>query len=49
MEIKAFLEDFDQAEKLLYGTAFAEQLLTEHLLVEYLSMVASIKLQMNEI
>ena len=47
MKIKAFVKDFDHAEKLLYGTPFAEQLLTEHLLVEYLSMAASIKLQMN--
>ena len=47
MEIKAFVEDFDHAEKLLRGTPFAEQLLAQHLFVVYLSIAASIKLQMN--
>ena len=47
IEIKAFIEDFDHADEFFYGTPFEEQLLTEHLLVQYLSMAASIILQMN--
>ena len=42
-----FVEDSDHAEKRFCGTPFPEQILTDHLLVEYLSMVASIKLQIN--
>ena len=47
MEIKAFVEDSDHAEKRLCEIHFAEQILTDHLLVEYLSIVASIKLKIN--
>ena len=38
MEIKAFVQDFDN-----FRTPFAEQLFAVHLLVEYLSMADSIK------
>ena len=47
MEVKAFVEHFDLAEKLLCGTPFAKHILTDHLLVVYLSVVASIKLQIK--
>ena len=42
MEIKAFVENFDQCR-----TPFVEQLFAENLLVEHLLMIASIKLQFN--
>ena len=48
LEIKAFAEDSDHAEKRLCEIPFAELISTDHLLVEYLSMVASKKLQIND-
>ena len=47
MEVKAFVEHSDHAEKLLCGTPFAEHISTDHPLLVYLSVVASIKLQIK--
>ena len=44
MEIKVFDKDFDHCKKLYWTTTFVEQLFAEPVLVEHLSMAASIKL-----
>ena len=43
MEVKVFDEDFDHCKKLYFRTPFVEQLFAEHLLVEHVSMTASMK------
>ena len=45
MEIKAFVEDFDDCSKTSLKNTFAEQLFAVHLLVEHLSMADSLKLE----